>query len=294
MKTICVIIEKNWAGRTVGEILMTECAVSRSLLSALKRRKEGILLNGSPVYTTHRVQAGDTLCAKVGDAARMELPPRPYPLDLVYEDDDLLVLNKPCGLSVHPTRDPDELTVEHALLAYLPESENPHPVSRLDKGTTGLMLVAKSGYAHTLMKRQAERGLINKEYLAISVGCPSPVEGDILLPIAPQNGSTYRRTVAPDGQKSSSHYRVLQTDGEHSLLHLIPHTGRTHQLRVHLSAIGHPLVGDWLYGTRHPKYPHALLHAYRLSFVHPQTQQTVTLSVPPPKPFYDFFPMTPQ
>lgn len=293
MKTICVTIAKNWEGRTVGELLKTEFAVSRTLLSKLKRRQDGILLNDRPVYVTHRVSCGDTLTAAVGDDRRMDIPPRPYPLSIRYEDPDYLVLSKPCGMAVHPTRDPDELTLEHALLAYLPESENPHPISRLDKGTTGLMLVAKSGYAHTQMKKQMERGLVRKEYLAIASGCPSPSEGSIHLPIAPLPGSTYQRTVSPDGQKSSSRYRVLATRGELSLLHLIPETGRTHQLRVHLSHIGHPLLGDWLYGTRHPQYPHALLHAYRLRFVHPFTDECITLEAPLPDAMRTLFPDAP-
>lgn len=209
------------------------------------------------------------------------------PLAIIYEDEDLLVIDKPAGLAVHPTQDPDEATLEHALAAYLRPGETSHPISRLDRGTTGLMAVAKNGYMHELLRRRLHTDAYFREYRGVCVGELVPRAGQIDLPIGFAEGSRYRRAVTPDGAPSSTGYETLAAwpapEGTLSLLRLLPHTGRTHQLRVHLSATGHPLLGDWLYGTEAPeRIARPALHSAVLRFVHPLTGAVIDLSSPLP------------
>lgn len=292
MRTVTVIIESPFEGAAVKDVLKRQLSVSDTLCSRLKRRSGAILLNGAPVYVTRRVRTGDTLCVQVGDAEKNpRILPMPLPLSIVYEDEDLLVIDKPTNLSVHPARDRDEVTLENALAAYLLGTDNPHPVSRLDRGTTGLLTVAKSGWAHSWMKALQHSGGMQKTYLAIVCGALTPSEGSICAPIGFYEGSGYQRTVRPDGAPSSSSYEVLQTSGDLSLVRLIPHTGRTHQLRVHMAHVGCPLLGDWLYGTRSERIDRPALHAHTLSFVHPITGERIALCAPPPADFTALFPL---
>lgn len=242
MRTLTRTISEAEAGRTVESVLTNEFALSKSLIRRLKRRETGILLNGARAYTTARVRAGDVLSAEIGDAAANAVRPINMPLAIVYEDEDLLVIDKPAGLAVHPTQDPDEATLEHALAAYLRPGETSHPISRLDRGTTGLMAVAKNGYMHELLRRRLHTDAYFREYRGICVGELVPRAGQIDLPIGFAEGSRYRRAVTPDGAPSSTGYETLAAwpapEGTLSLLRLLPHTGRTHQLRVHLPPPG--------------------------------------------------------
>ncbi len=204
-------------------------------------------------------------------------------LTVVYEDQDLLVLDKPADIPVHPTKDPTERNLEQGLLAYLHHGEHPHFVSRLDKGTTGLMLVAKNGYAHELMKRRLHTESFCREYLAVAEGTFSSASGTVDAPIGLADGSSYRHEVQPDGARSLTQYETLSTADGRTLLHLLPKTGRTHQLRVHMAHLGYPLTGDWLYGTRSEAIDRPALHSHRLVFLHPLTGERIEcLSLLPP------------
>ena len=291
MRTITYTIEPRYDGAKVKDVLQKQMLVSDALCSKLKRRQNGILLNGARVYTTHPVHTGDILTASVGDERKdPRIVPMKMPLAVVYEDEDLLVIDKPAGLSVHPSRDPDEITLENALASYLGTDENPHPVSRLDKGTTGLLTVAKSGWAHNWMKCLQNKKGLQKTYLALVKGVPSPASGQVLAPIGFFEGSSYQRVVRPDGAPSHSDYEMLQAWDDLSLVRLIPHTGRTHQLRVHMAHIGHPLLGDWLYGERDPRIDRPALHAATLRFVHPLTGKLIELSAPLPQDMQKLLP----
>jgi RluA family pseudouridine synthase len=204
-------------------------------------------------------------------------------LTVVYEDQDLLVLDKPADIPVHPTKDPTERNLEQGLLAYLHHGEHPHFVSRLDKGTTGLMLVAKNGYAHELMKRRLHTESFCREYLAVAEGTFSSASGTVDAPIGLADGSSYRHCVRADGAKSLTVYETLAEANGRTLLRLTPKTGRTHQLRVHMAYLSHPLTGDWLYGKRCPQIDRPALHSHRLMFVHPLTGERIEScsSLPP-------------
>lgn len=275
---------------TVSHVLAERFGVSETYRKRLKQRPGSVLLNGEPVYLVERVHTGDVLCFDPSDGERMSIRPIPYPLSIVYEDDWLIVIDKPKNLSVHPARDPDEPTVENALAAHFAGSDNPHPASRLDKGTTGLMLVAKSGYIHALMKTQQADGRFQKRYLAILNGIPSCDPMTVEAPIGPLHGSTYQRTVREDGAYAKSECRILKMRNGLTLAQLIPYTGRTHQLRVHMAYAGLPLLGDWLYGTRSDAMDRPALHAASLSFFHPITNEPMTLSCPMPDDFRVYFP----
>ena len=271
------------AGKRVESILLGPLRISHGLLSRLKRREEGICVNGQRVYATYVLQAGDLVTADVGDGAPpRHLAPVVMALSIVYEDEDLLVLDKPANVPVHPTKDPAELNLEQGLLAYLPEGVYPHFVSRLDKGTTGLMLVAKSGYAHELMKRRLHTDAFRREYLAVVEGCVTPAIGTVEAPIGLVDGSAYRHCVRADGAPSFTDYETLSVSRGRTLLRLKPRTGRTHQLRVHMAYLGYPLTGDWLYGTRSPDIDRSALHSHGLSFVHPFTGESLSLRSPLP------------
>ena len=283
MKMLTVTVTEQDTGKTVQDVLRRTFSVSESYMRRLKRRKGSLHLNGAPVYTTARVRAGDTVSFDPADETPPDIAPIPYPLSIVYEDEWLIVLNKPANLSVHPARDPNEPTVENALAAYFTGRDGPHPVSRLDKGTTGLLTVAKSGYIHARMKAIQHAGGFQKTYLAIVEGVPACSRTVIDAPIGPLPGSTYQRCVREDGAEARSVCELLRSQNGRSLVRLTPFTGRTHQLRVHMAHIGHPLVGDWLYGSRSERIDRPALHAASLTFVHPITGETLSLSAPLPK-----------
>lgn len=287
MRTRSLTIDESLSGRTVGSVLSDRLLLSATLIRRLKRRETGILLNGARAFTTARVRAGDVLTAEIGDEAAPTARPMPMPLSVIYEDEDLLVIDKPAGIAVHPGRDPDEVTLENALAAYLGAGETAHPVSRLDRGTTGLMTIAKSGYVHELLRRQLHTDAFRREYCGVCTGRIEPPEGTIALPIGFAEGSHYQRAVTTDGAPSSTGYETLEVldtpGGQISLLRLLPHTGRTHQLRVHLAAIGHPLVGDWLYGREEPeRIARPALHSCALYLTQPLTGERLHLLAPLP------------
>ena len=282
-------IPTAYEGRTVSSVLKECFAVSETYQRRLKQRPGSVLLNGEPVYTVAHVRAGDVLAFDPSDPEKMPIRPIPFPLEIVYEDEWMAVVNKPGGISVHPSRDPEEPTIENALAAHFTGTDNPHPVSRLDKGTSGLMAVAKSGYIHARMKQSQADGSFRKTYLAILCGVPAQKQFRIDAPIGALAGSTYQRTVRADGSPSLSECTVLSVRDGLSFVQLIPHTGRTHQLRVHMAYAGTPILGDWLYGSRSESVSRPLLHAYTLSFPHPITQETMQSTAPLPDDFRAYF-----
>ena len=272
-------------GRTVQSILRREFACSESHISRLKRREEGILLGGARCYVTARVREGDVLSVEIGDLPDGHIVPMEFPLVVVYEDDDLLIIDKPAGISVHQsTRDPEELSLENAVCYYLGGDISPHPVSRLDRGTSGLMAFAKSGYLHERLRRQMHSQDYARVYLGVAVGRVSPSDGVIELPIGMAEGSTFQRAIVPEGQQARTEYSTLAVNVRFTLLRLVPRTGRTHQLRLHLSAIGYPLAGDWLYGAEdRALIARPALHSYTLALTHPITGERIHLTAELPE-----------
>ena len=285
MRTLTYIASPADDGRTVLSLIKQELACSASHISRLKQREEGISLNGARCYVTARVNAGDVLSVEIGDLPDGHIVPMAFPLDVRYEDEDLLILNKPAGISVHQsTRDPGEITLENAICHYLGGRISPHPVSRLDRGTSGLIAFAKSGYIHERLRRMMHTSDYARAYLGIACGMVSPAYGEILLPIGMAEGSTYQRAVCEGGQIARTEYETLASNDRFTLLRLIPHTGRTHQLRLHMAAVGYPLAGDWLYGAEdRALIARPALHSHQLTMMHPITGEPIRLTAELPE-----------
>lgn len=197
----------------------------------------------------------------------------------------MLIVNKPAGMTAHASNFlPGTPTVAGALAWTRGADFIFHPVSRLDKGTTGLMVVAKSGYVHDLLRRALHTQAFRREYRAVCLGCPAPERGTVDAPIGRDESSAVARRVRPDGAGAVSHYEVLAKGEGMSLLALRPETGRTHQLRVHMAHLGCPLAGDWLYGTEDPGLiPRPALHSCALTLAHPVTGEQLEVSAPLPE-----------
>ena len=232
------------------------------------------------------VHTGDVVAVRSDDLRPPKLLPTPgnWPLPIVYEDEHLLILNKPAGMTAHASNFlPDTPTVAGALAYQRGADFIFHVVNRLDKGTTGLMAVAKSGYIHDRLRRTLHTDGFYREYRAVCVGCPKPPAGTIDAPIGRDETSAVRRMVRSDGQQAVSHYEVLSQRDGLSFVKLRPETGRTHQLRVHMAHIGCPLAGDWLYGTEDPDLiSRPALHAYALALTHPVTGTHLYFTAPIP------------
>ena len=287
METISKTITADQDGATVRHILKAEMHFSTHAVSRLTRVANGILVTGRHARTVDILRAGDVLTVETGDHRPPKVLPTPgdWPLPVVWEDGHLLVVNKPAGMTAHASNFlPDTPTVAGALAFTRGPDFIFHSVNRLDKGTTGLMVVAKSGYVHDLLRRSLHSQRFRREYRAVCVGCPEPKSGTIDAPIGRDGTSAVARMVRPDGSPAISHYAVLSERNGLSLVKLIPETGRTHQLRVHMASIGCPLAGDWLYGTEDPALiARPALHSCALTLVHPVTGEVLDLTAPLPE-----------
>ena len=244
-----------------------------------------VLLNGQPVLADARVHAGDALALVVLDKENTLPAPCALPLSIPYEDDWFWMVDKPAPLPTACSCRQSGPTLENALYAYAgcPERFVYRPVNRLDKGTTGLMAVAKSGYIHDRLRRTLHTDGFYREYRAVCVGCPEPPAGTIDASIGRDETSAVRRMVRSDGQRAVSHYEVLSQRDGLSFIKLQPETGRTHQLRVHMAHIGCPLAGDWLYGTEDPDLiARPALHSCALALTHPVTGTHLYFTAPIP------------
>lgn len=268
-------------------ILRGSLQLSYTLLKSLKWRENAILLNGQSVHVNAIVHAGDVVSVALSERTPREdlYCENTAAPDIVYEDEDLLVLNKPAGVAMHQKADDAAAPSLAAMLTgYLGEGSVPHFVSRLDKGTSGLLIAAKSGYVHDRLRRALHSSELRREYRAVAVGQVTPPRGVINAPIGRADGSIIHRCVREDGLVSRTEYEVLQTTERFTLLRLRPETGRTHQLRVHMAYLGHPLAGDWLYGTEDKNLiARPALHSYELWFTQPITGQELHFTAPIPQ-----------
>ena len=287
MRILTYTVPPEENGRMVKGILRGDLHLSYTLLKSLKWRENAILLNGQSVHVNAIVHTGDVVSVALSERAPREdlyceHTARP---NIVYEDDDLLVLNKPAGVAMHPkTDDASAPSLAAMLTGYLGEGSVPHFVSRLDKGTSGLLIAAKSGYVHDRLRRALHSDNLRREYRAVAVGRVTPDHGIIDAPIGRADGSIIRRCVRADGLPSLTEYETLQTSERFTLLRMRPQTGRTHQLRVHMAYLGYPLAGDWLYGTEDKNLiARPALHSYELWFTQPITGQELHFTAPIPQ-----------
>lgn len=284
MRTLTITVREEWAGRKVKSILKRELHMADILISRVKLRPSGITLNGKRVFTDAPVGAGDVLAVEVGDEnGQNEAEPVCAPLDMIYEDEDIAVINKTPDMAVHGSTGGNGCTVANALAYRWGAGQAFHPVNRLDRGTSGLMVIAKSAYVHDLLRRQLHTDYFGREYLALTGGKIVPTEGSITLPVIKDPQSPTKRTVSPMGQEARTDYCVERYGEDFTLVRLRLFTGRTHQIRVHLAAIGHPLLGDSLYGNGETEeFTHPALHSEYLRLRHPVSGEILELHAPLP------------
>ncbi len=276
------------AGIKADTLLRRRLGLSGTVIRRIKWLEDGILADGRRVHTDYRLQAGQVLSVRLSEPERRSgVVPAPGLLDIVYEDEDIIVLNKPAGLSVHPGPGHYSDTLGNFLVHYYESSGQEadfHPVHRLDRGTSGLLVSAKHPHAQEVLKRQLHTPDFRREYLAVCVGVPEPPAGVIDAPIGPVEGSLMAQQVRPDGKPARTRYEVLKTASGRALVRLGLDTGRTHQIRVHLAHIGCPLAGDFLYGEEDPALiGRAALHSARLDFRHPITGRALSFTAPLPQ-----------
>lgn len=285
MRVLTHTVIEAEAGQPVKQLLLHLWGISGSFLSRLKFR-QAITVDGAPVTVRFVPRPGDVLAADVSDqpGEHPHIRPVDFPLDILYEDEDLLLINKPAGIAVHPAALTEETATIAGAAAHYLHSSCFHAVNRLDRGTTGVMAVAKTGFIHARCMAMLHTDDFRREYRAVCEGIPSPAEGDIDLPIGRAESSLLKRQADPLGQPAHTHYEVLAASQGRALLRLTPTTGRTHQLRVHMAAIGHPLTGDWLYGTEdRALIARPALHSYHLRMTHPLTGTTIDVTAPLPE-----------
>jgi 23S rRNA pseudouridine1911/1915/1917 synthase len=249
---------------------------------------------GLPVKKNYKAAAGDCFTIFLPEAADVPLIPQDIPLDVVYEDGDVIVVNKPRGLVVHPAPGHPDGTLVNALLYHCGDTlsgiggeKRPGIVHRIDKDTSGLIIAAKNDAAHLALARQLEDHSLCRTYEAIVVGGFREEEGTVDAPIARHPWERKRMAVVPTGKRAVTHWRVVERFAGHTWVECHLETGRTHQIRVHMAHIGRPLLGDTVYGSKKP-YPGLAgqcLHAARLRFVHPTTGKIMELAAPLPDYF---------
>ena len=287
-RRLTLAVSPAQAGRKVDALLRGPLALSGTAVKRARRLEDGILLDGVRAAAGDRVQAGQVLSVVVGDTeVSGAIVPAPGPLNIVYRDQDVLVLNKAPGVAVHPGPGHHADTIGNFLMDYYRKEgilADFHPVHRLDRGTSGLLLVALHGHTQEVLKEQLHTPSFRRVYLAVCEGVPEPLSGVIDAPIGRLEGSVLARTVRPDGQRAVTRYRTLGTGHGRALVRLELETGRTHQIRVHMAHIGHPLTGDFLYGTEDPALiPRPALHAAELAFNHPITGRPMAFTAPLPQ-----------
>lgn len=247
--------------------------------------RDGILLDGHPVHARTVIRPGQVVSLLLEDEPGSVIRPYPVLLDIAYEDDDLLIVSKPAPLPSLRSRKETDDTLENAVYAYLgcPDNFVYRPVNRLDKGTSGLMVIAKNAFAQQRLQKQLHTPEFVREYEAILCGVPPETHGTVCLPIARAEDETTRRTIAPNGQEAVTHYRVLAVQNDRAHVHLTLDTGRTHQIRVHMKALGCPVVGDYLYGTESLLLPGRFaLHSCSVTLSHPVTGEKIACVRPLP------------
>lgn len=278
-------ISKAEAGRKIGDFLKQEGYSKRNII-ALKKYPEKILVNGKWEFVNYLLKDGDELVLRLSEEmSSPRIEPQDIPLDIIYEDEDILVVNKPPFMPIHPTVNHEKNTLANAVMYYYQKQGQEHVfrcMNRLDANTSGLTIMAKHKYSGAKLGEAMRNRKIHREYCAIVWGEDLPDEGCINMPIGKKESSVIERMVRADGLSAITHYQVLQRKNSLALVRLELETGRTHQIRVHMKAIGHPLIGDELYAPEHMLMNRQALHSAKLVFPHPMTGQEMTLECPIP------------
>lgn len=267
------IITSEEEGKRIKTILAGRLKFSRTLLRKLKKT-ENVLLNGKPSYLISRVQQGDVLEVIMDLPEEATVCPENIPLNILYENEDLMVIDKPAGLVVHPTKNYPHGTLANAVVYYWKRQGYERvfrPVQRLDKDTSGVIIIANNHFAHQHLSRQLKFGDLKRSYLAVVEGCVAEKEGIIDAPIGKDPEHSVKRMIHPQGQEAVTTYKVEKALQGATLLSLRLKTGRTHQIRVHMAHLGHPLLGDSMYGGDTTLIQRQALHSCSVKFFNPRT-----------------------
>ena len=285
-RTIEYTIPESQNGLRVEQFLRRK-GYSRQNLTEIKRMPQSILVNGIHYYMRQTLAAGDHLQVCICETESSEkIPPVKLPLNIVYEDEDILVINKPAGMPIHPSMKNYYNSLANALAWYYQDQGKPFIFrcsNRLDRDTSGLTVISKHLVSASIMADMTKKRLVHREYLAIVKGDLTPPTGTITAPLSRKEGSIIERTVDFDhGEEAITHYKLVKEENRHSLVSLQLETGRTHQIRIHMKYLGYPLIGDYLYNPDMEHITRQALHSYHMEFPHPITGQKMTFTAPLP------------
>lgn len=289
-----VIVNENDKGKRL-DIYIAENfnELSRTMIKKLIE-SNNILVNDESEKVSYKVQANDNISIDVPEAKETKLKAQEIPLDIIYEDSDIIVVNKPKGMVVHPANGNPDGTLVNAILSICKNSLSgiggelrPGIVHRLDKDTSGLIIVAKNDKAHINMSEQIKERNVKKTYIALVRGNVPEEEATINMPIGRSTKDRKKMAVTKNGKQAITHFKVLKRYSKYTLLEIKIETGRTHQIRVHMAEIGYPVVGDAVYSNGKNEFgiEGQMLHAYKLEFMHPITNKHMELTAPLPQYF---------
>ena len=286
-RNIDYIIDEDSSGLRVEQFLRRK-RYSGQNLSEIKRMPKSILVNGVHYYMRQELSTGDHLQVRICETQNSEkIPSTKLPLDIIYEDEDLLVLNKPAGMPIHPSLNNYTNSMAHALAYYFQSQGKPfifRCCNRLDRDTSGLTIVSKHLVSGSILSDMTKYREVHREYLAIARGSVTPSEGTIQAPLGRKEGTIIERTVDWEhGEDAVTHYKVVKEANGHSLVSLRLETGRSHQIRIHMKYLGYPLIGDYLYNPDMEYMTRQALHSHHMEFTHPITGEHMSFTAPLPE-----------
>lgn len=293
MEELVYNVVKENSGERIDKFICHEMQdKSRSYIQGLIENEE-VLVNGKNIKSNYKVKENDIITLNIHKPKELNIIPQNIPIDILYEDSDVVVINKPKGMVVHPAPGNYENTLVNALLYHCTDLSSingiirPGIVHRIDKDTTGILVVAKNDESHNFLSKQLKDHSMTREYYALVEGRIKDEEGIIDKPIGRNKKDRLKMGIVPDGKRAVTHYKVLEVYKSSTLVKCVLETGRTHQIRVHMASIGHPLVGDTVYGFKKQKYKvqGQMLHARTLGFIHPRTKKYMEFSKELPEEF---------
>lgn len=291
-----LVVQQTDAGKRLDSYLSEQLdGITRSMAQSWIEQRHVTLAAGKSAKKNYKVSAGEQICVQIPQPQTVEIVPQDIPLDIIYEDDDIIVVNKARGMVVHPAAGNWDGTLVNALMFHCGERLSgingvirPGIVHRIDKDTSGLLVVAKNDLAHQSLAEQIACHSAAREYQAIVVGAPRQDRGTIDQPIGRHKIDRKKMAIVADGRPAITHYQVLERFRGYSHMAFQLETGRTHQIRVHMASIGHPIIGDPLYGMKKDRFSYLdgqCLHAFRLTLQHPRSGANMTFEAPLPTYF---------
>ncbi|WP_033152852.1 RluA family pseudouridine synthase [Pseudobutyrivibrio ruminis] len=285
-RTLTYEINSEYAGYSIDKYLKAH-GYSSANITAIKKMPNNVVIDGEWVHMNRKLQAGEILTVNISeDDSSEKIPPVKMDLDIVYEDEDIIVINKPAGLPIHPSLNHYEDSLANGLAYYYEAQNKPfifRCANRLDKNTSGLTVIAKHLVSGNILSTMVKNREFHREYYAIVRGHLDEPEGTIDAPIGRVDDSIITRQVDfENGERAITHYKVIDEKKGHSLISIHLETGRTHQIRVHFQYIGHPLIGDHLYNPDFEYMTRQALHSHKISFIHPITKKAMEFVAPLP------------